>query len=139
MSHDKCTSLKVKKVMREFEKGKLKQKDGKKINNPKQAVAIGLSKAEKECKISKSEYKQMEKEVILYLKTNVTDKIVLSRIIEARELIEYYLKKNKIKKCKMFEILLYHFITNCVNSKITISSNIWSEINKIKNLDFERY
>ena len=107
MSHDKCTSLKVKKVMKEFEKGKLKQKDGKKIKNPKQAVAIGLSKAEKECKISKSEYKQMEKEVILYLKTNVTDKIVFSRIIEARELIEYYLKKKKLKNVKC---LKYYYI-----------------------------
>jgi Family of unknown function (DUF6496) len=38
----------VKKSMHEFKEGKLKSgKSGKKVTNPKQAVAIGLSKARK--------------------------------------------------------------------------------------------
>jgi hypothetical protein len=38
----------VKKAMHEFKEGKLKSgKSGKKVTNPKQAVAIGLSKARK--------------------------------------------------------------------------------------------
>jgi hypothetical protein len=39
---------KVKKAMHEFKEGKLKSgKSGKKVTNPKQAVAIGLSQARK--------------------------------------------------------------------------------------------
>jgi hypothetical protein len=39
----------VKEAMHEFKEGKLKSgKSGKKVTNPKQAVAIGLSKARKE-------------------------------------------------------------------------------------------
>ncbi len=39
----------VKEAMHEFKEGKLKSgKSGKKVKNPKQAVAIGLSKARKE-------------------------------------------------------------------------------------------
>lgn len=39
---------KVEESMREFKKGKLKSgTSGKKVENPKQAVAIGLSKARK--------------------------------------------------------------------------------------------
>ena len=38
----------VEKAMHEFKEGKLKSgKSGKKISNPKQAIAIGLSKARK--------------------------------------------------------------------------------------------
>ena len=39
----------VGKAMHEFKEGKLKSgKSGKKVGNPKQAIAIGLSKARKE-------------------------------------------------------------------------------------------
>ena len=38
----------VEKAMHEFNEGKLKSgKSGKKVSNPKQAIAIGLSKARK--------------------------------------------------------------------------------------------
>jgi Family of unknown function (DUF6496) len=39
---------KVKEVMHEFKEGKLKSgRSGKKVTNPKQAIAIGLSQARK--------------------------------------------------------------------------------------------
>lgn len=38
-------SAKVAKVMREFKSGSLKSSSGKKVTNPKQAIAIGLSEA----------------------------------------------------------------------------------------------
>lgn len=42
---------KVAKVMHEMKRGKLKMgKSGKKVTNPKQAIAIGLSEARKEGK-----------------------------------------------------------------------------------------
>jgi len=39
---------KVKKSMEEMKEGKLKSGSGKKVTNPKQAIAIGLSEARKE-------------------------------------------------------------------------------------------
>jgi hypothetical protein len=36
---------KIGKVMKEFQSGKLKSSSGKKVTNPKQAVAIGYSEA----------------------------------------------------------------------------------------------
>ncbi|SEA16278.1 hypothetical protein SAMN05192529_109117 [Arachidicoccus rhizosphaerae] len=39
---------KVEKSMKEMKEGKLKSGSGKKVTNPKQAVAIGLSEARKE-------------------------------------------------------------------------------------------
>lgn len=39
---------KVEKSMHEMKEGKLKSGSGKKVTNPKQAVAIGLSEARKE-------------------------------------------------------------------------------------------
>jgi hypothetical protein len=38
---------KVRKVMREFKEGKLKSSSGSKVKNPKQAIAIALSEAER--------------------------------------------------------------------------------------------
>jgi hypothetical protein len=51
---------KVKKAMHEMKEGKLKSgKSGQKVTNPKQAVAIGLSKARKEGgKVPKKEDKK---------------------------------------------------------------------------------
>jgi len=47
--YDKRAQKKVEKVMREYKKGNLKiGRSGKKVKNPKQAIAIGLSQARKE-------------------------------------------------------------------------------------------
>jgi hypothetical protein len=43
----KKTSAKVGKVMHEFKHGQLKSGSGRKVKNPKQAIAIGLSEARK--------------------------------------------------------------------------------------------
>jgi len=46
--YSKGSQQKVKKAMDEMKEGKLKSgKSGKKVTNPKQAVAIGLSEARK--------------------------------------------------------------------------------------------
>jgi hypothetical protein len=139
MTHDTCTSKKVSKVMKEFEKKKLKQRDGKIIKDKKQAIAIALSQAEKECTISKKEYEEMLENVLSYLTSKPTDHIILSRIIEARELIEYYYKKDKTKKCIQLEALLWHYVLSNITSGNTISKNVWDELNKIKNIDFKRF
>lgn len=47
--YGKKSQEKVKKAMHEMHKGKLKSgKSNKKVTNPKQAIAIGLSEARKE-------------------------------------------------------------------------------------------
>ena len=139
MTHDECTGKKVAKVMKEFEKGKLKQRDGKVITNRKQAVAIGLSQAEEECKISAAEYKDMLDNVINYFSGRPKEKTILSRYIEGRELIEYYYKKDKPKKCRQLEALMWHYVVSCMMNKIKLPMNVWDEMNKIKNIEFKRY
>jgi len=56
---------KVGKVMKEFKEGKLKSSSGKKVTNPKQAIAIGLSEAgmSKPKKVVKAEEGKMITEV----------------------------------------------------------------------------
>lgn len=47
--YSKKAQKKVKKALHEMHEGKLKSgKSGKKVTNPKQAIAIGLSEAKKE-------------------------------------------------------------------------------------------
>ncbi len=46
--YSKKTQDKVEEVMHELKQGKLKSGLGKKVTNPKQAIAIGLSEARKE-------------------------------------------------------------------------------------------
>lgn len=46
--YGKRAQEKVQKTIREFKKGKLYSGSGHKVENPKQAVAIGLSEARKE-------------------------------------------------------------------------------------------
>jgi Family of unknown function (DUF6496) len=46
--YSKKAQEKVEQTMHEMKKGKLKSSSGKKVTNPKQAIAIGLSEARKE-------------------------------------------------------------------------------------------
>jgi len=50
MVNKKCLQEKVKVVMKEFKNKKLKSGSGKKVKNPKQAIAIALNVAKKKCK-----------------------------------------------------------------------------------------
>jgi hypothetical protein len=139
MSHDKCSKKIIDKTMKDFEKRKLKQRDEKVIKNRKQALAVGLSRVEDECKYSSKEYKDIEKSLIKFLQDEPSDKIVLSRVIETRQLIEYFYKEKKFKKCKKFEILVWHYIISSVSKNLEVSENVWKELKAIKKLDFNRY
>lgn len=48
--YSKAASKKVEKSMHEMHEGKLKSGSGKKVTNPKQAIAIGISEAREEGK-----------------------------------------------------------------------------------------
>lgn len=43
--YSKASQKKVEKAMHEMKEGKLKSSSGKKVTNPRQAIAIGLSEA----------------------------------------------------------------------------------------------
>jgi hypothetical protein len=139
MAHDKCSRNIMDKTMKDFEKRKLKQRDEKVISNRKQAVAVGLSRVEEECKYSSKEYKEVEKSLNKFLQEEPSDKIVLSRVIEARQLIEYFYKEKNLKKCKKFEILLWHYIISAVSKNIEVTQNVWKELKAIKKLEYTRY
>jgi hypothetical protein len=137
MSHENCKNKTIEKTMKEFENKKLKQRDGKVVKDRKQAIAIALSKTEDECKLSASDYKAMELKVKSYLDPECpVSKIVLTRIIETKELIEYYLKKKNIKKCKKYQELLWTYLIRCGMKNIEISHNVWEQLNEIKNMGF---
>jgi len=138
MPVEKCKRKIVDKVMKEFEQLQLKQRDETVVTNSKQAIAIALSKAEDECKLSSSDYKEMEMKVITFLTSKPSKKIVFSRIIETKHIIEHYAKKNNIKKARKYEIELWHYLISCVSKGLEISENIWDQLNEIKNIDYNR-
>jgi hypothetical protein len=138
MSAQKCKKKIVDKVMKEFEQLKLKQRDESVVTNNKQAIAIALSKADDECKLSSSDYKEMEIKVITFLTSKPSKKIVFSRVIETKHIIEYYVKKNNIRKARKYEIELWHYLISCVSKGLEISENIWEQLNEIKNIDYNR-
>ena len=63
--YSKAAGKKVEETMHEMHEGKLKSGSGKKVTNPKQAIAIGLSEAREESakvpKKSESKSKSSEK------------------------------------------------------------------------------
>jgi hypothetical protein len=136
MTAEKCKKKIIDKVMKDFEQLKLKQRDETVVTNSKQAIAIALSKAD-ECKLSTSDYKEMEIKVITFLTSKPSKKIVFSRIIETKHIIEYYAKKN-IKKARKYEIELWHYLISCVSKGLEITENIWNQLNEIKNIDYNR-
>jgi hypothetical protein len=138
MSHEKCRDNIMKKTMKEFETRTLKLRNGKVITNNKQAVAIALNKIEDECSYSLKEIKELEKTVVVYLTTKPKDKIILSRIVETKQIIEYYNKHKDNNKCQKYEILLWHFIILAVSHDLKISGKIWEELKEIKNMNFKR-
>lgn len=137
MTVEKCKKKIVNKVMKDFEQLKLKQRDETVVTNSKQAIAIALSKADDDCKLSSSDYKELEIKVITFLTSKSSKKIVFSRIIETKHIIEYYAKKN-IKKARKYEIELWHYLISCVSKGLEITENIWEQLNEIKNIDYNR-
>jgi len=139
MSHIKCSRKIMSEVIDDFKENKLKSRKEEIIKNRKQAIAIGLSRVENNCKYSKNEYKELEKKVLEFLTSKPNEKIPLSKVIETKQLIEHYYKEKNYKKCKKLEILLWHYIVSSVSINIKITTNIWSELKAIKKLDFKRF
>lgn len=81
---------KVAKVMREFKSGSLKSSSGKKVTNPKQAIAIGLSEAGmskpkmKEGGQMKESKAMMKKEVSFMKKKGAPKSMIKHEMAEAK-------------------------------------------------------
>ena len=97
MSHKKCSTKIVHDTMKEFENKKLKLRNNTVVKDRKQAIAIALSQAENKCTYSSKEYKMLEIKVKEFLSFEIKDKIPLTRVIETRELIDYYYYGTVIK------------------------------------------
>jgi hypothetical protein len=137
--HKLCTEKIVKKTLKEFEKRKLKQADDKIITNRKQALAIALSKADDECKYTKTEYKDLKEKVDAFFNEPIINKIPLTNVIETRQLIEYYYSKKDYKKCIKYESMIFHYIILAGAKGIEITENVWKELKAIKKLEYKRY
>ena len=111
--YEKCKIITMNKTMKEFEKGKLKDRSKEKIKSRKQAVAIGLSISEKKCKdkFSEEDYRKIEELFYknIYDKDNKVSKKNLnySTYNNAYKLINYYRTNKKYKKANnIFKTLI---------------------------------
>ncbi len=108
--------------------------DEKKVSTKKQALAIGLNKAQDECKYSKSEYAELELKVNKFLYDDdrkiAQKRIPLTNVIETIDIYKYYLKKNKRKANKIRDGLIKR-ISDAGRKGISVNKNIFKEIYNI--------
>ena len=97
-NYENCKKITMNKYMKKFEKKKLLSRDKKPITNRKQAIAIGLSVSEKECKpkIGKKDIEKKIEKVNKFLSSK--GKIPLSNVKDTIFLINYYQKEKQMKK-----------------------------------------
>lgn len=119
--YELCKEKKINQVMKEFEQKKLKDRNKKIISNPKQAIAIGLSISESNCKklFQKEDYLKIEKRLFkeLYnenqkIKNNKNKSISLTSIKSSSKLYNYYYTNKNYYKAKKIknDILIRIFL-----------------------------
>ena len=93
------------KYMKEYEKGELNNRQNRKVNSRKQAVAIAISMSEKDCKnkFKKEDYVKIEEKYNkdMYDINNKIkdDKLSYTTVTHGIKLCNYYKKNNDLKKC----------------------------------------
>ena len=122
-------------TMKKFAKKKLKISGKRYVTDRKQAVAIGLDTAERKCRYSKEDYKEIIEKVDKFLNNDdrkiAKKRVPLTNVIETKVLIKYYLnKKNKIKANQLKDNLIKRIIESGKEG-IKISKNIYKELNEI--------
>lgn len=134
-SGKQCIHDKMNKIMKEFEQKKLKLRNNKIVTDVKQAIAIGLSIAHKECKYNKQEIKDLIDKVERDF-SNENKKILLTHLIELKEIISILHSKKKTKKINTLKNLLWNKITNEFrhNNGFKLDKNMWNEIYHINNI-----
>lgn len=138
MSYEKCRTKYLDDILGEFESKKLLDRSGKIIKNRKQAIAIALDSAQRKCKYSDKELKEVEKKVNEFLindERKISEsRIPLTNVIETKVLIKNFLKDNKKAKAKKLYLLLLNRITLAALKDIKVTKNIWEEIKEINKL-----
>jgi len=129
MSYKECSSNIMEKTMKEYEDHKLKQRDGKIIKNHSQAIAIGLSLVQKNCKYTKEEMMKLITHVDEFLEKK--GKVKLTNVIQTKTVINYYLKKKNYKKSFNYLAML---IERVHKSKLGSDDTSKHIINEMKNI-----
>lgn len=136
MSYEKCRKKFLAQILGEYKKGELKMRNDKKVKKKNQAIAIALSMAQRNCKHTRKDLREVEEKVMNFLKNDKRKiskkRIPLTNVIETRILIKNYIKSNKKSKSKKIYKLLIKRIMKAKKNSIKISSNVIQEINKIK-------
>jgi hypothetical protein len=132
MSYNDCRTKFIDKIMKEYKQNKLKLKNGKKVKDSKQAIAIALNMAQRNCKYSKKDMVEIEKKIMIFLKDDdrkiSEKKVPLTNVIETRIFIKNLIKKgNKSKAKKIYKLLLKRII-EAGNKGIKIDQNIFEEL-----------
>lgn len=139
MSYDKCREKFLAQILGEYEKGKLKMRNEKKVKKRNQAIAIALSMAQRNCKYTRKDLREVEEKVMMFLKKDKRkiseNRIPLTNVIETRILIKNYIKMGKKSKAKNLYKLLMLRILKAEKSGIKISKNIIKEVESIKKLN----
>jgi len=133
MSHKKCVHDTMDKIMKEYENRKLLMRNKMIVSDRKQALAIGLTKVQNECKFNKEEVTDLLFKVEKDL-NNIKKKLVLSSLIELKQLLVIFSKKKKTKYIKLLKNLLWDKITHQHRNKHNLDKNMWNEIEKINNI-----
>lgn len=137
MSYDECRRKFLSQILKEYEQGKLKLRNDKKVKKKNQAIAIALSMAQRNCKYTQKDLKQVEEKVMMFLKEDKRKisekKVPLTNVIETKMLIKKYIKNDKKKAKKLYKLLLNRIIS--AGSKgIKITENIFDELNEINKM-----
>jgi hypothetical protein len=123
----------MEKIMKEYDTKKLLMRNKMIVTDRKQALAIGLSKVQNECKYSKEEITDLLFKVEKDL-NNIKKKVILSNLIELKQLLVVFSVKKKTKYIKLLKNLLWDKITYQHRNKINLDKNMWDEIEKINNI-----
>jgi hypothetical protein len=121
--------------MKEFESGELKLLNNKRVKKRSQAIAIALSLAQRKCKYTDKDLKQVEEKVMDFLKKDTRkiskERVPLTNVIETRILIKNYIKIGKKKRANDLYKLLLKRIIKAGRDGIKITQNIYDELYRI--------
>jgi hypothetical protein len=135
MKYETCRYKYMDSTMKEFESGKLKLANNKRVKKRTQAIAIALSLAQRKCKYTDKELKQVEEKVMNFLKSDTRkiskDRVPLTNVIETRILIKNYIKMGKKKRANDLYKLLLKRIIKAGKDGIKITQNIYDELHKV--------
>lgn len=138
MTYNKCRDTMLEQIMKEFKQGKLKLKNGKKVTDMRQAIAIALNMAQRNCKYTQKDLKDVEKKVMMFLKEDTRKisetRVPLTNVIETKVLIKNLIKMKEKNRAHRLYMLLIKRIVNAGADNIKITQNIFDELKEISKM-----